>query len=219
MRVLVINPVGHPTWDEQDKKIYQSFASKDVEVDVRSLPKGPKSVESVEAYAEVVPIVLKMLKENKDLYDGFIINCFLDPGVELSRSVTSKPVIGPCKASMSLASFLSRKVGVVTVGNEALWLIKERIRYWGYEDILVGIEGTGFGVLDIDEDKERTLRELVDKSLKLRKKGAEIIVLGCTGLAGLAQEVQKRTGIPTIDPAGASMKLLEALIRLNLSVS
>ncbi len=216
MKVLVINPVGHSTWDEQDKKIYESFASPDVQIEVKSLPKGPKSVETAKAYAEVVPLVLEMIERYKNEYEGFISNCFLDPGVNLAKAITKKPVVGPCRASLTIASYMTKNIGIVTVGNEGLWMIKECVEGLGYGKYLVDIKGTSFGVLGIDEDRERTISELTAKAKELKDMGAEVVILGCTGLAGLAETVQEKAKIPVIDPAGASIKMLESLIKLKL---
>ncbi len=216
MRVLVVNPVGHPKWDEQDKRIYQGFASPDTTVDVVSLPQGPASIETPEAHAEVIPLVVKRVLEFKDKYDGFIVNCFLDPGVDLLKGIVEKPVVGPCEASMKLASMVSDKIGIVTVGNEALWMIEEHVRELGSRDKLIALEGIELGVLDIDKDVEFTVKKLVDASRRAVEKGAEVIVLGCTGLAGLAEKVEKEVGVPVIDPSGAAIKVLEALVRLGV---
>ncbi len=216
MRVLVVNPVGHSKWDEQDKRIYQSFASQDTIVDVVSLPHGPPSVETPEAHAEVIPLVVKRVLEFKDKYDGFIVNCFLDPGVNLLKGLIEKPVVGPCEASMALASMVSSKIGIVTVGNEALWMIEEHVRELGFGDRLVALEGIELGVLDIDKDIELTVKKLVEASRRALEKGAEVIVLGCTGLAGLAEKVEREIGVPVIDPSGAAIKVLEALVKLRV---
>ena len=216
MRILVVNPVGHPTWDKQDKEIYESFASPETEIEVVSLPQGPPSVETPEAHAEVIWPVVKRVLEFKDKYDGFIVNCFLDPGVSLLKGIVEKPVVGPCEASMALASTLTNKIGIVTVGGEALWMIEDHVREIGYGDKLVALEGVDLGVLDIDKDRELTVKKLVEKSKIALEKGAEIIVLGCTGLAGLAKRVEEEIGVPVIDPAGAALKVLEGLIRLGL---
>ncbi len=216
MRILVVNPVGHSRWDEQDKKIYQGFASPQTIVDVVSLPTGPASVETPEAHAEVTWLVVKRVLEFKDEYDGFIVNCFLDPGVALLKGIVEKPVVGPCEASMALASALTNKIGIVTVGGEALWMIEDHVREIGYGDKLVALEGVELGVLDIDRDIDYTVGKLVEKSKKALEKGAEIIVLGCTGLAGLARRVEEEIGTPVIDPAGAALKVAEALVSLKL---
>ena len=216
MRVLVVNPVGHSKWDEQDKRIYQSFASQDTIVDVVSLPQGPPSVETPEAHAEVIPLVVKRVLEFKDKYDGFIVNCFLDPGVNLLKGLIEKPVVGPCEASMALASMVSSKIGIVTVGNEALWMIEEHVRELGFGDKLVALEGIDLGVLDIDKDIELTVKKLVEASRRALEKGAEVIVLGCTGLAGLAEKVEREISVPVVDPSGAAIKVLEALVKLRI---
>ncbi len=216
MRILVVNPVGHPKWDEQDKRIYQGFASPKTIVDVVSLPTGPASVETPEAHAEVTWLVVKRVLEYKDKYDGFIVNCFLDPGVALLKGIIEKPVVGPCEASMVLVSTLTKKIGIVTVGGEALWMIEDHVREIGYGDKLVALEGVELGVLDIDKDIDYTVKKLVEKSKKALENGAEIIVLGCTGLAGLAKRVEEEIGVPVIDPAGAALKVAEALVSLKL---
>lgn len=216
MKILVVNPVGHSKWDEQDRRIYESFASPNTRIDVVSLPHGPSSVETPEAYAEVIPLVIRRVVENYDRYDGFIVNCFLDPGVDLLKGIVKKPVIGPCEASMALASMVTDRVGIVTVGGEALWMVKERVKSLGYADRLVALEGIELGVLDLDKDINTTVEKLVNKSRVVVGKGAEVVVLGCTGLAGLAKMVEEKVGVPVIDPAGAALKVLEGLITLKL---
>ena len=215
MKILVINPIGHSKWDNQDKKIYESFVSPGTTVDVVSLPQGPITVESPEAYAEVIPLVIKRVLEYYEKYDGFIINCFLDPGVKLLRGIIRKPVIGPCEASMSLASLITDKIGIVSVGS-ALWMIEDHIRSLGYANRLIGLEGIDLGVLDLDKDLELTISKIVERSKKLIDRGAEVIVLGCTGFAGLARKIEEHINIPVIDPAGAAVKILESLIKLNI---
>jgi allantoin racemase len=215
MRVLVVNPVGHSTWDEKDREIYQSFASPETVIDVVSLPEGPPSVETPEAHAEVIPLVVKRVLEFKNDYDGFIVNCFLDPGVDLLKGLLDKPVVGPCESSLALASIITDKIGIVTAGTEGLWMIEDRVKTIGFIDRVVAIEGTEVGVLDIDKDLDHTLRELVKASRRAIEKGAQVIVLGCTGFAGLAEKLSKEIGRPVVDPAGAAIKTLEALIKLR----
>ena len=216
MRILVINPVGHPRWDEQDRKIYLSYASPETAVDVYSLPRGPPSVESPEAHAEVIPLVVERAVHLHSNYDAVIVNCFLDPAVDILKGILRKPVIGPCEASLALASALSRKIAIVTVGNEALWMIEERVRHLGYLSYLVSLKGIRLTVLQLDENKEKTKSEVTKKAKEAVSEGAEVIVLGCTGLSGLAKEVQDALGTPVIDPSGAALKVAESMVKLGL---
>ena len=215
MRVLVVNPVGHDRWDYSDKKIYESYASEGTEVDVVSLPRGPESVETAEAYAEVEPLIIELVKGIHAGYDAVIVNCFLDPGVaKLRKILNNKVVVGPCEASLSLARNLSDKVAVVTVGGdvETLGLIKERIKSLGFENVVVGVKGISLRVIELDRDREVTLRHLVNEAAKAISEGADVIVLGCTGLAGMAREVSDAVGVPVIDPAWSALKIAELLV-------
>ena len=216
MRVLVVNPVGHDKWNYSDKKIYESYASEETEVDVVSLPRGPASVESTEAYAEVEPLVVELVKEMNAGYDAIIVNCFLDPGVMKLRSILSKVVVGPCEASLSLARNLSKKISIITVGSnfETLNMIKERVKSLGFEEIITSLRSIPLGVLDLDKDRETTLHFLVDEAKKAISEGAEVLVLGCTGLAGMAREVSNVVSAPVIDPAWAALKIAELLTEL-----
>lgn len=216
-KVLVINPIGHSEWDLKDREIYREFASPKTIVDVKSLPSGPSTVETPEAHAEVIPLVVKLAKENKEEYDGFIVNCFLDPGVDLLKKILNKPVVGPCEASLALASMVGGKIGIVTVGGEdTLWMIEERVKNVGYSGWVVGIETIGLGVSELDVDTSKTVSRLVEKSKTLLEWGAEVIVLGCTGLSGHAREVGKSIKAPVIDPSGAALKALEGLLYLEV---
>jgi allantoin racemase len=53
----------------------------------------------------------------------------------------------------------------------------------------------------------------------LEEDGAEVICLGCAGMAGINEVLQKRLGVPVIDGVAASIAYLNALVRCNLSTS
>jgi allantoin racemase len=122
-------------------------------------------------------------------------------------------VVGPCEASLSLARNLSDKIAVVTVGGgvETLGLIKERVKSLGFENVVVSVRGISLRVLELDRDREVTLRHLVNEASKAVSEGADVIVLGCTGLAGMAREVSDAVGVPVIDPAWSALKIAELL--------
>lgn len=216
MKILVINPVGHDRWNSSDKKIYEKYASEGTEVDVISLPKGPESVESAEDYSEAESLIIELVKEIHADYDAVIVNCFLEPGVAKLRGLLSSVVVGPCEASLSLARNLSKKISIITVGGnvETLNMVRERIKSLGFEDIIVSLRGIPLRVLDLDRDRDATLRLLIDEARKAASEGAEVLVLGCTGLAGMAREVSSVVGVPVIDPAWAALKVAELLAPL-----
>jgi allantoin racemase len=52
-----------------------------------------------------------------------------------------------------------------------------------------------------------------------REDGSGAIVLGCGGMASLAQELTKELGLPVIDGVSAAVKMVESLVALGLGTS
>jgi allantoin racemase len=218
-QLLIINPVGHAAWDEQDKKIYESFDPSS-DVTVVSLPKGPASVETYRAHRQVIPLIIKVARKMNRDFDALIVNCYLDPAVDALRKVITKPVVGPCEASLALASMIGTKTGIVTVHGEALSMIRNKVRRLDPHRKVKAVAGIPLGVLDLNENLERTKQKVVEEAQLLRDRHRlDAICLGCTGLGGLAQFTQEAVGIPVIDPIGAAVELARVAVNLNLCAS
>jgi len=218
-KLLIINPVGHTTWDEQDKKLYESF-DPNSEMTVISLPKGPPSVETHQAHRQVIPLIVELAKKMHRDFDALVVNCYLDPAVDALRKALRKPVMGPCEASLALASMIGTRVGVVTVHGEALSMIRTKVRQLDPHRRVKAITGIPMGVLNLNEDLDQTKQRIVEEVQRLRdNRRIDVICLGCTGLGGLAQFTQQATEIPVIDPIGAAVELARAAVGLNLYTS
>ena len=48
---------------------------------------------------------------------------------------------------------------------------------------------------------------------------AEVICLGCAGMAGLEEAITSELGVPVVDGVGAAVRLAEALVGLGLRTS
>lgn len=220
MRILVINPVGTSRWDESDRKVFEGYASPETVVDVVSLESGPESLETRAAEAQAVPLVVEKALKTYMGYNAIIVNCFLDPGVEVLRSILDIPVVGPCESSLAIASVLGWSLGVVTVMESGRSLVMERIRKLGFSHRVSSVRYVSIPVLELNRDLGRTISSIVEEGRKARDfDGVEVLILGCTGMAGLAKQVEDMLNIPVIDPAGAALKIAESLVRLQLTHS
>ena len=63
---------------------------------------------------------------------------------------------------------------------------------------------------------EKTIQE---GRLAVDHDGADTLILGCTGMFGLASGAQKELGIPVIDAGTAGIRMCETLIKMNLTPS
>ena len=219
MRILVVNPVGTRIWDKKDEGYLRRFARKDTSIKVVSLKDGPSSLETFQSMVSVCPAIIQLVKSVESDYDAIIINCFGDPCVEAIREIVRVPVLGPGETSMMIASLLGHKFSVISPTKKTALQVESRVRALGIEQRFASAVGLDIAVLDLERDVEKTVKAVVKASEKAVRDGAEVIVLGCTGLAYMADEIRKRLNVPLIEPASLALKVAETLVDLRLKHS
>jgi allantoin racemase len=157
--------------------------------------------------------------------DAVIINCFGDPGLDAGREVASIPVVGPCEASMHLAAMLGHRFSVITVLERLIPELELHAQKYGVGWKLASARSVDLPVLDLEKGREQFVERMVERAVEaIEEDGAHVIVLGCTGLAGLAEQVKaglSRSGyeVPVVDPAATALKVAEALVDSGLAHS
>lgn len=74
-------------------------------------------------------------------------------------------------------------------------------------------------VLDL-ENKDRAAEAILREARKaIDEDGADVIVLGCTGMSPVASSLQQQLPVPVVDPAAAALIMAESLVRIGLSHS
>lgn len=218
MKILVITPVGHNTWNEGTKKLCESFSIANAIIDVKSLSQGPESIEDFQSESMAITEIVKIAIDHSNEYDGIVIDCCADPAVDLLKRILKIPVVGPCESSLIIASMISKKIGIITPGNKATstLLLEERVTHLNFKDKVIYIGAIPLGVVNLDKDIETTKKLIMDEISNAKNKGAEIILLGCTGFSGLAKHLQNKTGMPVIDPLEAAIKIVEDMIEMRI---
>ncbi|MEM0045877.1 MAG: aspartate/glutamate racemase family protein, partial [Desulfurococcaceae archaeon] len=214
----VINPVSVDVWDDLVLKYAKTVLSSDVEVAVRHIPSAPPFIETEYEKELAAPLVVReVLKASEEGFKGVVINCFDDPGLEASREVSSIPVLGIGETSLMTAMLLGYNIAVISTGREWSTIYRRRASQLGVERRIVYISGIDVPILDLRKEIERVKALLVGEIKKaIRDYGADVAVLGCGGLIGLADELSETTGIPVIDPTITTLKIAEAIIKLKL---
>lgn len=204
---------------ERRKKLFRLCAG--TEIDSVGIEKGPSSIEC--RYDEIlaIPEVVKRVKEaEEEGVDACVINCFGDPGVRASREVANIPVVGPCESSFMVAASLCNKFSVITVLKSVVGIIEENVKLYGISDKLASARAVDIPVLELHTDNESTARALLEEGKKaLEEDGAEVLILGCTGMTGMAERLSKELGVYVVDPLPTAVKFAETLVNLGLSHS
>jgi len=222
MKILLIRPIVSEREDYLEEALFKPFAAVGTEIKAKRLTYGPASIESEYDLALAAPDVLKLTEEGeKEGYDGAIINCFVNPGLDGAKEAVRYPVIGAGEASINLALCLGRRIGIITIMPNILPLIRKQNQDLINTGRIVSIRSIDTPVLGIYDDKQIFEKMFEEANKAIVDDGVDTIVLGCTGLNGMAEQLSERLHknnlpVPVVDPAGASIKLIEALIACKL---
>jgi len=219
-KILVINPILQSEFDKADKEFFARKFGSSLEIEVESIDFGPASIESY--YDEVLAapfVVKKVIEAEKRGFNAVVINCFLNPGIHAARENVNIPVIGPGEAAIHMALMIGEGFSIIDPGPRKYisYVPPEQIRKMGVTEHFVSVRGAGVAVLDITKNLEKTTKMIGEQAkLAVEEDGADIVVLGCTGLVGLAPRLQEMISTPVIDPALAALRMAEALCGMDL---
>lgn len=222
MKLLLINPNTSDGFTATAQKAADAFKNTDTTVKAVSSPCGPLTLEGY--FDEIISSVgvLEMIQKEKEEYDGFIVACFSNHfSIYAARQLTDKPVVGIFEPPMLLAKQLGAKFSIVTPSPRWKPLLEEGLEAVGMQGDCTGIRVIGLDVKELECMPEDRLEEqLLEESRRaLAEDGAEVIVLGCCGLAGLNTRLSAKLGVPVLDPVASAVKILESLIDLQLHTS
>ena len=218
MRILVINPNTSVEMTAGIDAIAKKYARADTEIETVCPKEGPRSIES--AYEEDLVaegVLQRVIEGNEKKFDAIIIACYGDPHLHSAREISEVPVFGIAESSMHMACLLGYKFSIVTVLERARPIFEELVKRVGLEAKCASIRTTPFLVLDIEKDPSVTIKVLTEAGrAAIREDGAEVICLGCAGMAGLDKPMEKELGVPVLDGVVCAVKMAEAAFDYNL---
>ena len=160
---------------------------------------GPASIESAVDEVLAAPGVIDAaIMAEADGAQAIVIDCMLDPGLDAAREAVSIPVIGCGEEAMRAAG---APFAVVTVLQRQERAFGDLARKYGFADLMTGTIGIGVPVLALETDRANAVAATIKGSEKAVSGGAEVIIFGCTGMLGFADEVSAALdAIKVIDP-------------------
>jgi allantoin racemase len=225
LKIKVINPTTTGVTDPETEKEFAGYAFPGTEISVVHLDYGPASIECELDEAICVPDFLRKAKQAEaEGYDAVISDCFGDPAVKPAREVLNIPVVGAAEASMHFAASLGERFSVVTVLPNIAPTIRNNAAQYGIDKKLASVRNVNIPVLAL-RDKNKLVKALHREMLAaIKEDHAHVLVLGCTGMMGVAKEVEKRLkrdghDVPVIDPVAASLKFAESLVSMGVKQS
>jgi allantoin racemase len=153
-------------------------------------------------------------------YDAVVLAGFGEHGRDGIAELIEQPVVEICEASAHLAMMIGREYSVVTTLQRSVPAIEDRLRLAGLQDRCASVRASGMSTLEVDRDPAAAILAVVEQARQaVETDHAEVICLGCAGLAGLEEAITAALGVPVIDGVGAAVRLAEAIVGLGLKTS
>jgi allantoin racemase len=184
-------------------------------IDCVTLKEGPPGIETQQHVDGVVSPLVSLVLKNEKKYSAFVIACYSDPGLHSIREATKKPVLGISECGILTALTLGQKFGVIAILQQS---IPRHLRYvgaMGVADRLAGELPVGLAVTELSNEK-KTYGRMVSVGKALRDvHGADVVVMGCAGMARYRDPLQDALGIPVVEPTQAAVAMAIGRVRLN----
>jgi allantoin racemase len=180
---------------------------------------GPESVEGYYDSFLSAAAILQRLQQLTVPFDAIIWAGFGEHGHEAAQELFETPVIDITHAAVVTACLVGRRYGIVTTLHRSIALIEDNLRVAGLLGRCAAMRATGLGVLDLERDPEQTAQRFLSEARACIDAGADVICLGCAGMAGIERRITDELGAPVVDGVAAAVKLAEACVGLGLRTS
>lgn len=221
MKILVINPNSTASMTQKIEACATESVSNSCLVHTVSPSVAtPASIEgNYDAAMSMVGVLGEVQKGEKEGYDGYVIACFDDVGVDACREIAAGPVLGICEAGLHAASVIASRFSIITTLPRAISHIEELVFKYGFERKCGKVRAVDLPVLDLEHNQNARyeLRDAIKQAAT--EDNCEAVILGCAGMTDLAAWLQAETHIPTIDGLKAAMSMIEALVRAGFKTS
>ena len=188
-------------------------------IECMTLDEGPPGVETQQDADSVIEPLTRLVSAREKEYEAFVIGCYSDPGIHALREVTKKPVLGIGESAILTALTLGQKFGVIAILRKSISRHLRYIAALGVTDRLAAELPVGLGVTEL-HDGPKTFERMVATGNRLRDEhGADVVVMGCAGMAPYRKPLQDALGIPVVEPTQAAVSMALGRVRLGWHVA
>ena len=206
-RILIINPSSNAKLTsvlEDEVLKYQQVPG--TELVCRTLAQAPLEIETDADIQAVIPALISEISQCQG-FEAYVIASYADPGLHEARTIARKLVLGIQESAVSLSATYGRKFGVIALARASIQRHIAYIRQLGMHNFHAGERALDIGIDEATGDPS-TLQKIIDTGrLLIDEDGAEMVILGCAGMAAHRPAAQQALGVPVIDPTQAAVQL------------
>ena len=150
---------------------------------------------------------LRHMVESDNQAAAFVIACYSDPGLHVCREATRRPVFGIAECAVLTALARGARFGVIAIAAKS---IRRHLRYVSQMGLAARLAGERPLEMSVAESAsgEGTLQRMIAIGRELTlKDGADVVVMGCAGMARHRAALEAALGVPVIDPTQAAVAI------------
>jgi allantoin racemase len=205
--ILVINPNSNPAVTAGfDSALAPLRFADGPSIRCTTLHEGPFGIESQQDVEQVV-LPLRRMVEADNAADAFVIACYSDPGLQVCREGTRRPVFGIAECAVLTALARGERFGVIAIAVASIRRHLRYLRQMGLTERLAAERPLGMSVAQTASG-EGTFDRMVEVGRALvERDGADVIIMGCAGMARHRAPLEAVLGVPVIDPVHAAVAM------------
>ena len=176
-------------------------------IECATLVGAPAGIESDADVAAVAGPLCDFFRAHQGRASAFVIACFSDPGIDAARRAVARPVFGMAESGYLTALSRGERFGVLSILPEAVVRHRSHIERIGVGARLAADLPVGLGVTAL-ADEARTFPRLCEVGRTLRDTHrADVLLLGCAGMAPYRRRLEEALGVPVVEPVQAAVTL------------
>lgn len=153
-------------------------------------------------------------------YDAVVVGGFGEHGREGLQELLEVPVLDIAECAAHVAMMLGRTFSVVTTLQRSVAQVEDRLLLAGLLSRCASVRAVGLTTRQLDDDPAAATAVIIETARSaVENDHAEVVVLGCGGMAGLDALVSAAVGVPVVDGVTAAVAVAESLVRLGLRTS
>lgn len=214
LNILMINPNSTAEMTAEIAVAARKKAHPSTRITAVNPADGPSSIQGREDGEACLPGLFALFEEMVSApsqYDAVIIACFDDTGLSQLKVRSPIPVIGIGEAAFHAAMLLGSRFSTVTTLAVSIPVIEENIASYGFGAQSMRVRASDVPVLNIGSQTQHLIAAEARRAII--EDGCDVIVLGCAGMADLADDLSQQLGLPVIDGVTVAVALCEALVK------
>lgn len=215
MKLLLINPNTTPAMTDLMLAHARRVVTPGCEIAAVTGRFGARYVTSRTSYAVAGHAALDAYAAHGRGTDAVVLACFGDPALLALKEIASQPVVGMAEAACLSAAARGGRFAIVTGGERWGPMLREFVAARGLADRVASIRTVAPTGADIARDPDGSLALLAQSCAAAVDDGADVVILGGAGLAGLADRMRERVPVPLVDGVLAAVGQAITLARLG----